>query len=367
MKHIILFASVVFAINAAAQNCTDASLVQKPGVWKVGIKGSEGGTPAELASEKKTVAAIHNMIKSKYTPMGVEGIFHGAYSAARLNMPVNNFAYSIIPLNFYCDANTMKTAHETSTYFSIGANLFSAEIYESPDNKQASSGTGYYYLTDMPVEKDGYWYFKEKDVTLGFGVKGKSSAWLVTYNGKLPYAYVSRKEFLETRKTILSNEMLESSRGFQDVLKNLEIEKGFKEKEYKSSPEKLAVYMKMDYTDSKARYEKLLSDNEKNYKPAFKKIEDLLKMSESELNKQAIVKQDPHDHMSYLFTDDDDPFGQVLIKPNPGYFNRKIPKSSPQFFYVYLTGNDREPIAAKFMSDIMKAVDFAALKNMLGK
>ena len=79
--------------------------------------------------------------------------------------------------------------------------------------------------------------------------------------------------------------------------------------------------MKMDYLSTKDRYEKQLADNEKNYKPAFTKIETLLKMPATELNEPAIVKQDPNDHLSYLFTDDNDGFGKILkFKPNHRYF-----------------------------------------------
>ena len=231
----------------------------------------------------------------------------------------------------------------------------------------AISGMGYHSINDMPVEKDGFWYFKETDASLGFGMTGKSKTWLITYNGKLPYSYVTKREFLETRKVILANSMLMSASGFKDVLKNIEIEKKYKETEFKNDPEKLNKYMKMAYLSTKERYEKLLADNEKSYKPAFDKINELLKLPADELNKQAIVKNDPNDYLSYLFTNDDDAFGKILIKPNPGYFNKKLPRSSPQFFLVSVSGNHKEPVAAKFMTDIMKAVDFAALKNMLGK
>ena len=37
------------------------------------------------------------------------------------------------------------------------------------------------------------------------------------------------------------------------------------------------------------------------------------------------------------------------------------------FFWIYEIGNHKDPIAANFMADIMKAVDFSVLKNMLGK
>ena len=221
----------------------------------------------------------------------------------------------------------------------------------------------------MPIEKDGYWYFKEKEISLVLGTPGtgKESQWLITYDGKLPFAYVTKKEFLETRRKILPNSMAELASHFKNGLKNIEIEKKYKETEFKNDPEKLKKYMKMDYLPIKERNEKAIADNEKNYKPAFDKIDEQLKLPADELNKQAIVKIDPYDHLSYLFTDDNDGFGQVLIKPNPGYFNKKLPKSSPQFFGVFLRGSHKDPIASKFMTDIMKAVDFATLKNMLGK
>lgn len=361
-KYIFFFLSLSIAFySSSAQDCA-----QKAGAWKAGMKGSQAGTATDLAKEKKVVEAIHTMVKAKYTPASVEANYTGAYSA-NPSAPGNNYYYSIIPLNYYCEGNTLKLNHETSTYFSINANFFDADIYETPNVTDAASGTGYNYIPDMPVEKDGYWYFKEKDAGLGFGMTGKASAWLITYNGKLPFAYVTKKEFLETQKVIIGNAMRSAASGFKDVLDRLEIEKGFKEKEYKNDPEKLSRYMKMDYNDSKARYEKLIADNDKKFKPAFNKLESQLKKSESELNQPAIVKQDPNDYLAYLFTDDNDPMGQVLIKPNPGYFNKKLPRSSPQFFWIYVRANHKEPIAAKFMADIMKAVDFAALRNMLGK
>lgn len=367
MKYIFSTLVLFISLNALSQDCSDESLLKKAGTWKAGIKGSEGGSAADLAREKKIIGSIHTMIKSKYTPGGVEAIYHGAYNPPYPDMPANSYTYSILPLNYYCDGNNVKTAHETSANFSINANMFEAEIYETPDNSQVTYGIGYHYLTDMPVEKNGYWQFKTIDVPLGLGMRGKSTSWLITYDGKLPFAYVTQKEFLETRKIILANDRLQAASNSRDVLKRLEIEKEFKEKEYKNDPEKLAKYMKMDYTDSKARYEKLLADNEKNYRPAFDKIEAQLRKPAAELNQPAIVKMDPKDHLSYLFTNDDDPFGQILIKPNPGYFNKKLPRSSPQFFWIYERWNHKDPIATNFVSDINKAADFSVLKNMLGK
>jgi hypothetical protein len=368
MKYLFISALISFSISASAQNCTEESLIQKPGTWKESSGGGSGITAADLAREKKVVAAINTMIKSKYAPVGVSAFMNGGYNRSESNMAGNGFTYSIIPLNFYCDGNNIKTEVETPTYFSINANLSGAAIYDTAQGDRLLL-EGFNVIYDLPVQKDGYWFVKEKLISLLFGVPetGKEAQWLTTYNGKLPFSYVTKKEFLEKRKKALAVQMLYSASGFKDVLDRIEIEKKYKEAEYKNDPAKLNKYMKMDYLEVKARYEKLLAQNENKFKPAFDKLEAQLKLPASELNEQAIVKDDPYDHLSYLFTDANDPFRKILIKPNPGYFNKKLPKSSPQFFFVSIRWSHKDPIASKFSADIMKAVDFKLLKNMLGK
>lgn len=366
MKFSLLVIAVLSATLSHAQDCIPQSLIQKTGTWKESPKGSEGGTAAELLKEKKTVAAIHAMIKSKYIPMGVQANFHGAYNRPYPNMAANSYYYNIIPLNFYCSGATLKVADETSSYFQVGANMFEAEIYDTAQGDRLLL-EGFNEMPDMPVKKDGYWYFKEINANLGFGMTGKSTMWLITYDDKLPYAYVTRKEFLEKRIKALTALQEMAAGGFKDALKNLDIEKSFKEKEFKNDAAKMELYMKKEYGVQKIKYEKLLAENSKTYAPAFAAIETQLKLPATELDQPAIVKVDPHSSFNYLFTTDDDPFGKVLIKPNPAYFNKKLPRGIPQFFCVYVRANDKEAIAAKFYADIIKAVDFSLLKNMLGK
>ena len=86
-----------------------------------------------------------------------------------------------------------------------------------------------------------------------------------------------------------------------------------------------------------------------------------------ESDQPAIVKQDTHDYLSFLFAANDDASCKVLIKPNPGYFNSKLARSAPQLFVVNITGDEKEPVAAKVMNDVLKDLDFNALRNMLGK
>ena len=370
MKIIILFSIIVITLSASAQDCNKELLIEKPGTWKEGIKGSAGVAgvaSADLAKEKKIVAQLRAMIKSKYTPMGLEALDGGGYGRSYPNSPANRYQYDVKILPFFCDGNIIKTAHETGTNFQIIANDFDAEIYDTISANAHFSGKGFHEMADMPVEKDGYWYFKEIDVNLGMWMHGKSTVWLITYDGKLPYAYVSKQLFLEKQKRYLLKGLAETLASLKETLKSNDEEKARKELEYKNDPKKLEYYLRMDYEYIKGNTEKSVIDTEEKFKKALDKIETQLILPPDELNQPSIVKKDPNDYLSYLFTTDDDPFGRVLIQPNPGYFNKKLPRASPQFFTVQVSGDHLNSITGKAMADVMKAVDFITLKSMLGK
>jgi hypothetical protein len=327
MKYVLISCILFISLNLSAQDCTEASILQKPGIWKEGMKGSVSGIPAaDLDKERKVVAALHNLIKAKYTPMGVEADFNGSYDRPDAEIPVNNYNYNIYFLHYFCEGNVIKTDHETSTSLTVSANRFDPKIYEKPDENNLP-GEGFYSIKKMPLEKDGNYFFEE-NTSLGMGATGKSRTWLITRDNKLPFAYVTKKEFLEKQKNMLILAMPKAIEGSRENLK---------------------------------------AKTEQEFKNALAKIETLLKMPSGESDQPAIVKQDTHDYLSFLFTTNDDAFGKVLIKPNPGYFNSKLSRSSPQFFVVNITGDDKEPVAAKVMTDVMKNFDFTALKNMLGK
>jgi hypothetical protein len=327
MKYLLILWALYASVNAYSQDCTQASASQKPGIWKEGMKGSVSGIqPADLDKERKVVATIHLLVKSKYTPIGVEADYNGSYDRPDADVPVNLYNYNIYFLHYICEGNVIKTDHETSTSLTVSANRFDAKIYEKPDENNLP-GEGFYSIKKMPVEKDGNYFFEEK-ASLGMGATGKSRTWLITRDNKLPFAYVTKKEFLEKQKNMLILAMPKAIEGSNQNFK---------------------------------------TKTEQDFKKALAKIESLIKMPSGEADQPAIVKQDPNDYLSFLFTTNDDPFSKVLIKPNPGYFNSKLPKSSPQFFVVNITGDDKETVAAKVMTDVIGTLDFNALRNLLGK
>jgi len=327
MKYVLLLGVLYASLNAYSQDCTQALASQKPGIWKEGMKGSVSGiAPADLDRARKVVAEIHLLVKSKYSPTGVEADFNGSYDRPDAEVPVNLYNYNIYFLHYFCKSNVIKTDHETSTSLTVSVNRFDPKIYEKPDENNLP-GEGFYSIKKMPVEKDGNFFFEE-DAGLGLGVTGKSRTWMITRDNKLPFAYVTKKEFLEKKKNMLTLAMPKAIEGSNQNFK---------------------------------------TKTEQDFKKALAKIESLMKMPSGESDQPAIVKQDPNDYLSFLFTTNDDPFSKVLIKPNPGYFNSKIPKASAQFIVVNISGDDKEPVAAKVMTDIIKDMDFTALRNMLEK
>ncbi len=366
MKYIILSCLLFASLNVSAQPCTEASLMVKPGIWKEGMKGSVSGIPAaDLERERKVVSALHNMIKSKYTPIGAEADFNGSYDSPDAEIPVNIYSYNIYFLKYFCEGNIIKTVHETSTSLTIDANRFDGKIFETPDENNIPD-EGFFSLKIIPIKKDGYYYF-EQDVSLGFGLTGKSKNWLITHDNMLPFAYVTKKEFLEKQKQMLLSSMTKSTGSLKESLKTNEADKIGKEEEYKNDPERLQRYMKNSYLYNRDRFEKEIIKTEQNYKNALTKIETLLKTPTDESLQPVVVKKDPNDYLSYLFTTNSDAFSRVLIKPNPGYFNTKLSRSSPQFFVVNVTGNDKDVVSSNFINGILKDFDFGELINMLGK
>ena len=106
MKYLLISCLLFASLNAYSQECTEAAILLKPGVWKEGLKGSVSGIPAaDLDKEKKVVASLHNLIKSKYTPMGLEADFYGSYDRPDPEMSINNYDYNILFLNYFCEGN----------------------------------------------------------------------------------------------------------------------------------------------------------------------------------------------------------------------------------------------------------------------
>jgi len=329
MKYIFFLFLILKVYSINAQDCDQKLLAQKPGYWKAGIRGSTYlVSAADLKKETAVLASIHTMISAKYIPVGCQALytnhFSGTNPAAGKNWVADFFGYTIYPLRFLCDpASTDKSKWyvniATSTVLDIDANiisflntLFTADL---PDD----DSRGYLKMARRPLLQEGYY-------TWGKEVSGDSQSktpeltykWLITYDEKLPFKDVSRKEYLLLIKKKLEKTMIDDK------------------------------------------------DHMEYYVKYMNKIKDNLNKSEDFLNQAAVCMWNDEERFEG-FVEEGKKGSFIAIKPNMDYYNKNLGKSVPQFFlvtYRIATGIDTE---VENMNRIREAVDFAQLRKMLGK
>ncbi|MEO5562820.1 MAG: hypothetical protein ABIR18_05275 [Chitinophagaceae bacterium] len=328
MKHAFLTGLLLITLSSFAQNCDEAVLQKKPGIWKAAAKGSiQNVTSADLVKERAVLAGIHKMITAHYNPVGCQVEYSNVFGkqvVANQRWIADPYHYVIWILRYLCDKGS---ADKTKSYVDISTpttvnitanvmywldNLYAAEL--EPDDFR-----GYLKLTKRPEKKDGYYFMGEEVVGDGhLENKIKEYRWLITYNDTLPFSYISRKEYLFIQKKRL-------------------------EKDIKESP------------------------SEQSYLGKYlTNISDYLKKPETELSKPAICMWNEEQRFE-KFVEEGTRGSFIAIKPNTGYYHKKLPKSSPQFFTVVYKISHGNPVFEENIANIKKAVDFAALRNMLGK
>jgi len=323
MKQLFLILGIIIAEFSFAQDCTPELLLQKPGTWKVGIQGSINGvSAADLGKEKSVLAAIHKMVNTNYSPKGCQVSYSNAYSkypSAGDVWIADPYHYTMYILPFLCDNKSTDISKYTvaiasGTNVAISANeiswlnMFAATIHDE--------FRGYYKLVDRPVKKDGYYYFGKDKVDPEQDLV--EYQWLITYNDTLPFAYLSRKEYLLILRKRLEKSVKESPG----------------EKEY--------------------------------YQQFFDKISEYLTRPEDELNQTAICMWNDEERFNG-FVEEGTKGSFIAVKPNLNYYNKKLPMSSPQFFTVVYTVSQGEPVFDENIAAIKEAVDFGKLKSILGK
>jgi len=328
MKYITLMSFMLYAMSSMAQDCSKELLRQKPGTWKAGKQGSINNVvAADLVKEKSVITGIQKMLTENYKPTGCEigtTTVYGKSTVAGENWVADPYQYGMYILRYLCDpVSTDKSkfyvdsATPTTVYVSANVvyelnNLFAASL-PSDDFR------GYLKLKQRPQKKDGVWYMGE-EVVGDYGTPGeiKEYRWLITYNDTLPFYYLSRKEYL-----LLQKKRLEKS-----------IQENPGENEYTG---------------------KFLSN-----------VNAFLKKPEAELSLPAICMWNDEERFEH-FVEEGTRGSFIAVKPNLGYYHKKLPKSSPQFFTVVYKIAKGDAVFADNYEAIRKALDFSKLKTMLGK
>lgn len=328
MKSLILLSAILLlAIQAYPQDCSKEILAQKTGTWKAGQQGSiQNVTASDLTKEKSQLANIHKMISSVYQPMGCQVSYSTVYGKDVSDGEVfkaDPYYYAMYILRYLCNENTPdKTDYyvdvSTTTTVNIVANaIYSLNLYAA--NIPVDDFRGYLKLEKRPEKKDGYYFLGEKVVgDSHLENKIMEYQWLITYNDTLPFTYVSRKEYLLIQQKRL-------------------------EKTIKESPGEKAYSQKY-----------------------FDNISEFLARPENELSQPAICMWNEEERFEG-FVEEGTRGSFVAVKPDMAYYQKNLPLSSPQFFTVVYKMSQGDPVFDANISAIKEAVDFAALRSMLGK
>jgi hypothetical protein len=367
MNKILFLFLLVVSLHPYAQNneCLER-LLSKQGSWGKSYT-TNNATASDAVIQKKFLDAAHQMIRPYYNPMSVVTNEYFSYAPQRSAEPVNHYLYSIMAFNYVCKGEIFSVNEETSTRLDIKFNSFSeTPLYDTTDDYQL---TGYFDLRHgLPMEiKPGIWQFPDDPEPLGFGRTGNSKLWLISFDGKVPWSYVTRREFLLKRKQNLLHQLKDEEPRLKEQLGKWEVEKKYKEEEWKNDATRLTNYINVTYKPGIDREQQNYKRSKEALEKAIEKVEEQLSAPETDLNKPAIVIRSSKNHLDYEFTDKVEPFAEVLTKPNPAYFNRSLQRSVPQFICIEIIYDHLDSIATRFARSVNDLIDLDYLKSFIGK
>ncbi|RPA70397.1 hypothetical protein EF405_03765 [Cyclobacteriaceae bacterium YHN15] len=337
-KRIIFFMLLFWILTgpeAISQNCSQEELAEMPGDWKPGLQGSTSGvSAADLAKEKEVVAKVFNIIKEHYEPMGCEVSWSGIYGynpAVAKGWVANPYGFGSHFLRYLCDKEKPGQSYvdvSTPTSLYINFNEFHwVKAAEITDDREEQ----FFRFRSIPENKGGYYFFKED---VDYNDKIKKYTWLFTYDNKLPYRNVTKKEYLSNMKEIFNAKIKEADQNYA-VIKDRNLTE-----------------------EEKAYYADVNASTHRFFQEPIDKINEMLKnLGEEELSKPAIIQSRGDGFPLSDFVEMGKQYSDILIKPDLSYYNTKLPMSAPQMFCIVFTVSHGDPVFEHVYNTISKAIE----------
>ncbi|MCW5910860.1 MAG: hypothetical protein KIT62_07290 [Cyclobacteriaceae bacterium] len=339
MKNKFIILLVLCSMTTVAQDCDKEKLKTLPGNWLPQpadevLTGSPRPAAADAAGAKNVFNQIGKLFQQHYKPVGADVYNYLTHNITPGSSVYGNwYIYTISNFMFYC-SNGKKARNSEGVSSAVHVNpngllntKFSEILVYNESGEVSSEVTntcGFNSLSSkeckekkLPDLSNGYHSFES----------GNDYYVWITYEGKLPYRYVNRKEFLEKQVAIS-----------EAKLKELNI--FYSSKGWKEQFEMFPQYK-----------EKMLEDKKKHlvgYENPLQAYRQDMKKDAAWLNEIAVVKyvsiREPttnaHQYSRYDFTTVDDPYMVVPIMPNPDYYNKKLPKWAPQLIVINVSRID---------------------------
>jgi len=325
--HFALVGVLFSPIMGYSQNCTDESVTSLPGKWYSTSNNNLKGISPVKIKEKMLMDETIELVRKNFPwkPIGGD-IRIGSFLVDNDNRPFSisktcDKYYSSIAYNhFFCSAG--KVNHEeTSDYIITTFNDLPFEFDQSfyvPQRKLNEGDMdnrtmdGYAIMAWLPAMKNGYLEYIKNSQDSTDEVSGSIYRYrILTKPGILPYLIMDKKEYYEKWR--------------KKHLIEIENSKWDKERISKELAEK--PYLKALIDDA----DKYIS----TLQAAVDKIDNIFKTKSAEdLARPAYLFEEYGDYFegrqasNYLRS--------FIIKPNPTYYNKQLPKNSPQVITILL-------------------------------
>lgn len=332
---IVLLTGVLLNLKVSSQTCTQEDLAKIPGVWKLGLQGSTTGvSAADLAREKEVVAKAFNIIKENYQPTGCVASWAGVYGfnpATGKDWVANPYGLGVYFLRYLCDRKKPGQHYvDLATPTSLYINFNEFERVKAA-NLTDDHHDGFLSFRQLPASRNRYYYLK-KDVD--YNSKIKKYIWLFTYDKKLPYRHLTKKEYLLNRMAF-----------FNDRIKEINHNDSIS-RSWDLNPEDRESYI--------ASY----NQQRKFYNEPLRKIRELLNsMNEAELFEPAVIRSRGDGFPLPDFVQMGVEYADILMLPDLTYYNKNLPSSAPQMFSIVLTISHGDPVFEHVYISISKIIE----------
>jgi hypothetical protein len=362
----------------AQQPCNDEAIMNTKGSWKklsdANIFPDQSFPKNQFAQVNSRIDKMQQLLQLAYPePKGMEASwYHNITGNAAVKGGPVPYELDAAFHTYFCNAYDKKIelGGETSTNFYIWSNQLYHWIAD-PVKMYVIQQQPVYLLPKKRGELNGYALYEGPYNGVG---SDYSRAIIITRTGQSPYLPVTQKQFL---KAFLND----NETGFAKDLafqKNRTVktdqEEEVEKKKYIETLERITPADKLarakdnflqHYITSKQRKEATIAatikNHERDIKPAQDRLADSLNL---DLEQPAILDFD--NLLLFKTFSTEEKGGRQLVRLNPGYFNRNLPRYVPQFLMVYWSWG-RDAAAKNWRAQVEKNFDFNALKEMIDK
>ncbi len=332
MKKIFVFFLFLCSTAASAQDCDKEQLKTLPGTWLPQPRDEvQSGTPkpsaADAAGAKTVFTKIGKLFREQYKPVGADVYNYLTHNISPGSAYGNWYMYTISNFRFVCiNGKRAKNSEGVSSSIHINpAGAITFKFSEMPlydesgkVSSEVENSGGFNSLSSREI-KNG----KLPNLSKGYHTVESGNDYYVwiTHEGKMPFRYVSRKEFLEKQVAIAEAKLKETNAYYNS----------------KSWKEQLAMF-----PQNKEKMQEAMKKHLSMYEGPLESYRQDLKKEATWLNEMAVVKQESVSGVyRFVFTTLTDPYmSAVPIMPNPAYYNSKLPKWAPQFMVINVGRTD---------------------------